>query len=308
MGFRTVMREDFESISPPDLPPGWVTVNANCDLGEWGTRGYGGVKWGKQCMRFVSDPLNPGDDWFFTGGVYLDALEYYEVFWKSRCSDSTIHDLDLVLCTAQHPDSVVSWISSESVSWWEYQGERAGGHHVYVPVSGTYYLGFHATSPPNSGRLYVDEIELWMTEGDLVLLLGATKEIEGYPAAYAPDDTIEVFAAVKNYGPTRIVNERLSVGRWPGDVELEFVVTGPDGIQRPCLNMYAKKGVLNASHFKALPTDSIIGKNVNLWTWYNFDMLGSYDIYAVYRNYSDPGGLGAWMGELQSGPITIVIE
>ncbi len=309
MGCKTVLREDFESISPPDLPPDWAVVNANGDLGEWGTRGYGGVKWGKQCIRFTSDPVNPGDDWFFTEGVYLDVTQYYEIFWMLRTSDSLYHDLRVYLCTAQHPDSAFQLVALNVGNCPEYEGDRTMGHNVSPPQSGTHYIGFHAASPPNSGRLYIDDIELWIYETDLQLLLGATKEIEGYPPTYGPNDTIEVFTGLKNYGTdTPVVNKRLSVGRWPSDVELEFVVVGPDGLQRPCLNMYAKKGLLNDSHFQYLPPDSTVGKNVNLWTWYNFDMLGPYSIWAVYRNFSDPGGLGAWIGEIRSNPITVTIE
>ena len=45
------------------------------------------------------------------------------------------------------------------------------------------------------------------------------------------------------------------------------------------------------------------------YLWQNdFALPGEYVIEVHYRNYSDPGGLGAWQGELVADPVTITIE
>ena len=88
-GYRSVLFENFESISPPNLPSGWATVNANGDQGIWETRRYNGVKWGRNCIRYVRDPLTPANDWVFTSGVDLLVGEDYTLEFMYRASSAS---------------------------------------------------------------------------------------------------------------------------------------------------------------------------------------------------------------------------
>jgi hypothetical protein len=125
---------------------------------------------------------------------------------------------------------------------------------------------------------------------------------------FSPNDTMEACVYVENAGSSApVINNRFAVGRWPSNTELDFVVTGPTG-RLPIINMFAKAGELKATHFAALAPSQLAGKTLNLWSWYQFDVPGTYVIEVRYRNYSDPAGLGAWKGVLVSDPITISIQ
>ena len=50
------------------------------------------------------------------------------------------------------------------------------------------------------------------------------------------------------------------------------------------------------------------GKVVDLRGWYMFDTAGEYTIEAHYKNYADPDSVGAWMGDLFSAPVVIIVE
>jgi hypothetical protein len=310
-GFRSLLREDFESISPPSLPSGWVITNDNGDLGVWQTRAYGGVTWGKQCVRYISDPggVTGGDDWCFSPGIDLDAGETYEVRFMYRCSTpGTPEAMSVWFGTAQAGGSMTEMVFIDpAIANTDYV-EGAG---MFTPVaSGTYYVGFHAESPPGSGRLFLDDINVLTdnVEGlELTLMMPGMMEQD--PPVYAPDDSIVALVYVENNGGTTpLMNRRLSVGQWPSDVEIEFVVTDPFGQDVPCINMYSRKLDIGPEWFSTVEPDSLFAKFVNLWNWYRFETLGTYMIYAHYRNYADPGGMGAWQGELISDPVVITVE
>ena len=140
-GFKSLLFEDFEEVSPPGLPPGWIALNANGDTAEWETRSYGGVTWGRDCIRYNNDPINQSDDWFFTSGIDLEAHDY-DLYFMYRCSSAGHPEsLSVWIGTAQDPDSMTmpAW-SNPAITNTDY--EKAQGWFL-VSTPGTYYLGFH---------------------------------------------------------------------------------------------------------------------------------------------------------------------
>ena len=308
IGFEYLLFETFESISPPALPSGWATDNPDGDAGEWQTRAYGGVTWGRQCIRYKGDPATPANDWFFTAGVPLTGGQTYEVVFMTRVSSALQpYNISVWTGTAQNPAGMTLLVTDVPVSWTDY--EEAGADFV-APVTATYYFGFYCTAPPNIFRLFVDDLKIVEPELELEIGMAMVQSLyEDPPVFTAGDDTVEAFVYLKNNGAAAaVMNARLAVGKWPADTELQFMVMGPDGLERPIINMFSKSRPAGAGDFKTIQPDSTAGKVVNLWNWYEFDMLGDYTIWAVYRNYSDPGGLGAWMGQLESDPVVITVE
>jgi hypothetical protein len=307
----SVLFEDFESISPPALPAGWTSVNANGDLGVWETKAYGGVNWGRQCIRYISDPSNPGgaDDWFFTSGIDLSDAELYTLEFQYRSSSAANPEV-LVVSAGTAPDPLAMtigiWANGAIVNT-EYEKASAG---LTVPASSTYYIGFHVQSPATSKRLYVDDMNVLVPRDQLELHLAMTKSLygPGIPT-YTAGDTIECFVALENIsGGPLVVYEQLSLGEGVTDTQLGFDIIGPDGLPVPMINKPEKSGPPGAVHFTILEPDSIVGKVVGLWGWYGFELPGNYSIEAHYQNYSDPGGIGAWTGEVLSNPVDIILE
>ncbi len=308
---QSLLFENFEDISPPDLPPGWTTLNANGDLGIWETRSYGGVKWGRQCIRYIADPTSPGpaDDWFFTSGVDLETGENYVLRFQYCCTQAiTPEAMSVFLGTGQTPDSMTIGIwSNPSISNTDFVEASVS---FSVLSTATYYIGFHAESPPYSARLKVDDINLLREDPYLLLRLVPLKAIKGEPLTYQPDDSIQVMVYLENEGTdTYVINQRFAVGRWPSATEIEFVaIHDASGTQLPCINMYDKLLGVRSEDFGDLDPGEVAGKTVTLWNWLKFDSLGTHSIWAHYRNYADPGYLGAWKGEAISDTISIVIE
>ncbi len=308
VGFEYLLYEDFESISPPALPSGWSIVNPDGDAGAWQTRAYGGVTWGRQCIRYKGDAVIPANDWFFTSGVQLAGGESYEVVFMTRVSSALQpYNLSVFAGTGQNPGDMTDMVANVPVTWTEY--EETGGGFI-APATATYYFGFYCAAPAGVLRLFVDDVRVMANENGLQLGLGMVKSLYEDPPVYgAGDDTVSAFVYLKNAGPSaEVVNTRFAVGKWPSDTELQFVVMGPDGIERPIINMFSKSRPPGPGDFHALQPDSTAGKVVNLWNWYEFDMIGDYTIMAIYRNYGDPGGLGAWTGRLESDPVVITVE
>lgn len=308
VGLESLLYENFESISPPALPSGWSIQNPGGDPGAWGTRAYGGVTWGRQCIRYKGDPGAPANDWFFTLGVQLAAGEVYEIVFMTRVSSAMQpYNLGVWAGMAQNPADMTLMITDVPVGWTEY--EETGADFI-APGTGTYYFGFYCTAPPNPFRLLVDDVRVMMNENELQLGLGMVKPLyEDPPVFNVGDDTVSAFVYLKNAGPTAtVMNTRFAVGKWPSDTEIQFMVFGPDGLERPIINMFSKSRPAGASDFYSIQPDSTAGKVVNLWNWYEFDMIGDYTIWAIYRNYSDPGGLGAWTGQLESDPVIITVQ
>jgi hypothetical protein len=179
-----------------------------------------------------------------------------------------------------------------------------------VPASATYYLGFHAESPPGIYRLFVDDINLLGPEEDLELHLGLTQEFyQTGMLTYDLGDSIISMTYVYNNGPATVVlNSAFAVGGRIKVTQLGFVITDPFGQTLDRLPLFERMGPLEPQHFSALEPDSVAGKFLDLYEWYDFQAPGEHTIEAYYRNYADPFGLGAWMGELRSDPVVILIE
>jgi hypothetical protein len=310
-GLRNVLFEDFQGITPPALPSGWVALNANGDLGTWETRVYGGVNWGRYCIRYAPDPFAPApaDDWFFTHGVTLSSGDTYTLEFQYKGSSAAhVEAMSVYAGTTQDPLSMSVGIWSDPAIMND--DYLKSSSTFTVPVSGTYYLGFHAHSGPGQRRLFVDDINLLMPETGLELRLSMTQSLwnAGVPT-YTAGDTVECFITIENIGAaSQVVYKELSLGEGETDTQMGFDIIGPDAQPVPFICKIEKGGPPTAIHYTTVDPDSMIGKVYDLWHCYGFEMLGSYTIEAHYKNYADPDGIGAWKGELMSDPVVITLE
>jgi hypothetical protein len=251
--------------------------------------------------------VQPADDWFFTAAVNLQAGVPYGLRYMVRAGTSGAPvSVEVFAGTAQTPGSMVNVVRPlYPVLWTSYAADSVS---FVLPTSGTYYIGFHVVGGPGSTRLDVDDLNVTAPETDLRLVLGMSAELEKLPLVFSPDDTMEACVYIENAGTaTPVVNKRFAVGRWPSRAELDFNVVGPAG-RLPIINLFEKLGDLGDADFVGLPPGEIVGKTLNLWGWYQFDLPGSYTVEVYYRNFSDPAGLGAWQGTLVSDPVTITIQ
>lgn len=100
---------------------------------------------GYACYRYNGQLA--ADDWLFSPSILLEAGRTYTIGYTASCVQMNLPErLSIGLCSAQHPDSLVSWI--------EYRRDlpmtvRNRDVSFTVPADGEYYVGFHACSDPN---------------------------------------------------------------------------------------------------------------------------------------------------------------
>lgn len=306
-GEESLLHETFESVAPPAVPVGWLVLNPAGDTGTWVTRPIGGVPWGVQCLRYRGDVLQPADDWVFTAAVTLTSGVPCGLRYMVRSGASGApQNLEIFAGTAQAPGAMT--IPVKPMTPVAQPAYAADSVTFIAPTSGTYYIGFHVVGPPGGARLDVDDVRVTVPETDLRLALGLSKELDKLPLVFGPNDTIDACVTIENAGSgAPVVNHRFAVGRFPSAAELDFVVIGPAG-RVPILNEFEKLGEVEAKYFAPLSSLDLVGKTLNLWSWYSFDLPGVYVIEVRYHNDADPGGLGAWRGTLVSDPVTITIQ
>lgn len=174
----TVFHEDFESVTaepPYSLPDGWsVSPTPGHPDDKWiaGTLyGEKGVIDGKYAIILpVSDQKTAHDSWMFSPAVELEGGKNYRFEFQLWMQSAYEFDESLHLYIGQQPtreamtDEV--FYGSKSLGGW------AKVTRFFAPAkSGTYYLGFHADSPANTGGMMVDEITVM--DGDRPFFEGA---------------------------------------------------------------------------------------------------------------------------------------
>ena len=156
MGFEA--GEDFPCIKIENSNGGvtWTMIDESENPAASGTRS----------IQYAYDPnINtPGDDWFYTAGLNLVAGTDYELkfSYKATLGSLLVENLEV----KYGPDATaVSMLTTPIVSYTGIATELNDPYLVstttFSPVtSGVYYLGFHANSLANQGKLLVDAISV----------------------------------------------------------------------------------------------------------------------------------------------------
>jgi hypothetical protein len=157
--FDQVLFEDFEGVTTPGFPAGWVVEDTNADAKEWYT--YSSSTYahsGTKSARYPYHTSNAADDWLFTPALSLSSGETYELsFWYRAYSSSYPEAMDVWIGTAADSGSMTTVLWNNSVITNTVYAEAT------TPVSvstGTYYIGFHCYSDINQYYLHVDDVGL----------------------------------------------------------------------------------------------------------------------------------------------------
>lgn len=180
-----IFEETFEGVpvtgSPgftTALPAGWVSVDLNTSnaggtpvafFGRWQTQTNrppnpsrpGGTK--SAMYQWHDDASTPGDDYLFTptfqasaGSNYRLTYYYHSAFFSTNQFSETFR---VVLSTDTTVASIVSVIVPttapiQDTAW------VMGQVEFLAPQSGNLRIGFHANSPADQDRLYLDDVKL----------------------------------------------------------------------------------------------------------------------------------------------------
>lgn len=157
----------FEGILYPEAI-GWSTINNNDDEAGWGLRiATAPSQWasdGSNSIRYgvfdTSGELQvpvQADDWLVSTCLYLNASETYRLNFDYRSwnSDSP-GSMRVMMGFGTSPvDLDVELVNLVNFAMDAYQTEQI---QFTVPENGTYYLAFHANSPPDHNFIYLDNI------------------------------------------------------------------------------------------------------------------------------------------------------
>lgn len=150
--------EDFESITPPDLPDCTQIENAG-NGNNWDTHLRTSNGFNSHVLRYSYHSNNAGNAWFFTRGVQLEANTVYQIKFK-YANGATFFPENLKVSFGTSAQA--SAMNTELADFPDITSGQATTAEINFTVNAddVYYFGFHAYSAANMFELYVDDIEI----------------------------------------------------------------------------------------------------------------------------------------------------
>lgn len=150
--------QNFDSLTPPALPLGWTTINANNDGYVWETYA-GNYQSAPNCVRMRYNSNIAMDDWLVMPPLQLTQNTYYKVrFYYRATSVDFPEKLALFWGTAATPDGMNNQIFvNANITNVTYTAAEA---IMQAPAAGVYYFGFKGYSDADMFYLYLDTVSV----------------------------------------------------------------------------------------------------------------------------------------------------
>jgi len=155
--------EDFESAPAPDLPACTSMVTSGYS-NDWQTVNHPGSGFENQTLVYGYVFDMDADSWYFTNGIYLTGgNEYFLSYKYGNNSTTLVEKLVVKFGTAADPEAMTSDLNSQT----DITGSTAQSstENFFAPSTGVYYFGFKASSAPNQGYLFLDDIAITTSLG-----------------------------------------------------------------------------------------------------------------------------------------------
>lgn len=156
--FSTLFSENFDSVTPPALPTGWTMEYINGNPAGWVT--YAGYACSSpNVLNYAYSGTLPADVWAYTPGISLTNGTTYTLNFDERVASGAYPEKMSVYIGASpnHLDQTIEILPETTFT---NTTCTTLSRTFTVPVSGTYYIGFHCTSDPNMYRMIVDNVVL----------------------------------------------------------------------------------------------------------------------------------------------------
>jgi len=149
--------EGFDQFFPPNLPP-CITVQ-NVNGGNRWESAEGDANSQYLSMVYTSDVQLNGDDWFYTPSFSFTAGKSYRFSFYYKAGDAARPEkLEVKYGLGNNAAAMTNVIMRDTnINFNEYRFYQAD---FVAPANGNYNIGFHAFSPMNRFKLYVDDIKL----------------------------------------------------------------------------------------------------------------------------------------------------
>ena len=202
-GQTILLQEDFDSVTPPTLPEGWVAENASGTGTTWVT--YGVFANSPPNCAAVFGDWQPKDEWLFSPEVTMEAGVSYRLGFHYRTSFSP-QKIKVMMGNSQESETMVTQIYiNENVTNTTYQE----GFAIITPDEETsVHFGWHVFDSQNNGSIYLDDI--------LFEEMAAIPEIVVSPGSYnfgtiSINETAETTIQVTNLGGAPLVIDQVEL-------------------------------------------------------------------------------------------------
>lgn len=150
----TIFSENFNNVTPPNLPAGWTTevISGNA----WDTNSSGCTG---NALRYPYNYSQQANSWVFTPAITLEAGVTYTLSFNQKVYSSSYPEKMEIKC-GNAPNSSAMSITIMSEQQYTNTTCILRSYEFTVPTTGTYYIGFHCTSAANMFYLYVDDVSI----------------------------------------------------------------------------------------------------------------------------------------------------
>lgn len=149
---------DFEEVTIPELP--LCTSKENAGAGnDWKTANRTTGGFNGQVLQYSWNSSNPGNAWFYTNGIHMEAGTTYEISYKYGNGSTTWSEkMKVAFGTSPDHASMTNALADHP----NITGGNATTETIYftVPADDIYYFGFNAYSIANQLSLYLDDINI----------------------------------------------------------------------------------------------------------------------------------------------------
>ena len=164
----TMIYENFEEISPPNLPSGWfvpeVALGNKWEAVVDSENAYNGTN----VIKYSHNDSIAADTWIFTSSLDLiEGVSYQlNLFYKISVPEEApfFHNFESYLSSSPNPDSIITDKKIFYLENFFNTNYNEISDSFISAATGTYYIGIHCYSNPVTTDLYIDDIEVKTTD------------------------------------------------------------------------------------------------------------------------------------------------
>jgi uncharacterized repeat protein (TIGR01451 family) len=150
--------ENFDGVTPPDLPTGWTEEIINGNPSGWDTYA-GNACSNPNVLNYNYSSTLPADVWAYTPPLTLNSGTTYVLSFDERVASSSYPEkLSVYMGTSPNNLDMTTEIMPET----QFSNTACSTltFNITVPTSGTYYIGFHCTSDADKWRMILDNVRI----------------------------------------------------------------------------------------------------------------------------------------------------
>ncbi|MDP2173158.1 MAG: choice-of-anchor J domain-containing protein [Candidatus Cloacimonadaceae bacterium] len=150
--------QNFDTVTPPGLPVGWSTINANADIYTWETFA-GTAHSAPNCARIRYNTTVAMNDWLVAPPLQVNGEYFYRLSFFYRANSATYPEkLSVFWGTSPTAAAMTNQLfTNQNITNITYV-EAVG--LIDPPQSGTIYIGFHGHSAMDMFYLHLDNVTI----------------------------------------------------------------------------------------------------------------------------------------------------